>query len=213
MNRDAAVTRVQQTLGFRSDKATEIVAALQDAQLELEESPTLPWFLLTEVASIQTVDEEERVALPSDFLQEWEEDPLHYFSTVAGVSDADAWTPLAKEDLEYLRDNFEGSGAPQAYALDDSYFRIFPTPDAVYTLKNIYFKKDTTLETNVENLWLQHIPFLLIGIAGQQLGSGLRDKEALAQFARWEVKHRALMVAKTEARRHTSRRYIMGGPD
>lgn len=213
MNRDAAVSRIQQTLGFRSDKSSEIVNALQDAQVELEENATLPWFLLTEVASIVTVIGEERVQLPSDFLQEWEEDPLHYFSTESGVEDEDLWTALSKEDLGYLRDNLPGSGAPAAYALDNTYYRIFPTPDAVYTLKHIYYKQDALLTVNIENLWLEHVPFLLIGLAGIQLAIALRDAEALAIFSAWEQRHRALLVRKSEARMHSSRRYIMGGPD
>lgn len=213
MNRDAAVSRVQRTLGFRADNATEIVDALQDAQVELEQAASLPWFLLTEVANIATVIDEERVELPTDFLQEWEEDPLHYFSTTSGVEDEDLWTPLEKEDLGYLRDNWPASGAPEAYALDKDYYRIFPTPDAAYTLKHIYYKQDAVLTENVENLWLEHIPFLLIGIAGVQLAVALRDPDAVAMFTLWERKYRDELFRKNEARMHSSRRYIMGGPD
>ena len=210
MFRDVARARIQQTLGFRSDKETEILAALQDAQVMLERGATLPWFLLSEVASITTTSGEERVALPTDFLREWEDDPLWYF--VAGTGgDADAWTELAKDDLALLRSKYPGEGAPKAYALDVKYFRIFPTPDDAYTLKTMYFKADAVLTTNIENQWLEFFPYLVIGEAGQLLASGLRDKDAIATFQKWTDEGRARMLVENEARMHASHAYVMGG--
>ena len=212
MDRDTARARIQQALAFRTDKATEIINALQDAQVILERGAVLPWFLQTEVSSITTVVGEERVPIPSDFLREWEEDPLSYF--VAGTGgDDDAWTELAKEDLAFLRNAYPGSGAPVAYALDVKYFRIFPTPSEIFTLKMIYYKSDVVLSTNVENEWLKYYPYLLIGEAGRLFSPALRDKEATAQFSRWAAEGRALMLVENEARIHSSRRYVMGGVD
>ena len=212
MDRDAARARIQQTLAFRTDKTAEIVNALQDAQVVLERGAVLPWFLQSEVSSISTVVGEERISIPSDFLREWEEDPLSYF--VAGTGgDVDAWTELAKEDLAFLRSAYPGSGAPIAYALDVKYFRIFPTPDAIYTLKMIYYKADAVLSSNVENQWLTYLPYLMIGEAGRLFAPALRDKDATAQFSRWAAEGRALMLIENEARIHSSRRYIMGGVD
>lgn len=210
MFRDVARARIQQTLGFRSDKETEIIAALQDAQVMLERGATLPWFLQSEVASISTEDGEERVPIPTDFLREWEDDPLWYF--IAGTSgDDDTWTELAKDDLAFLRAKYPGEGAPVAYALDVKYFRIFPTPDAVYTLKTIYYKKDAVLTTNIENQWLANFPYLVIGEAGQLLAAGLRDADALAIFRQWTSEGRARMLVENEARIHASHGYVMGG--
>ncbi len=210
MFRDVARARIQQTLGFRSDKETEIIAALQDAQVMLERGATLPWFLQSEVASIVTVDGEERVPLPTDFLREWEDDPLWYFVAGSGGDD-DTWTELAKDDLALLRSKYPGEGAPVAYALDVKYFRIFPTPDDAYTLKMIYFKKDAVLTTNVENQWLTYFPYLVIGEAGILLSAGLRDANALAIFQKWADEWRARMLVENETRMHASHGYVMGG--
>jgi len=212
MDRDEAVTEIQNTLGFRTDKAAEIVLALQRAQTKLEKGAVLPWFLQTEVASETTTKDEERVAIPSDFLREWEDDPLWYF--VAGTGgDDDTWTELAKEDLAFARDKYPGSGAPVVYVLDVSYFRIFPTPDAVYTLKMIYYKTDTLLTTNVTNLWLTHLPYLMVGEAGRLFVPGLRDKDAQKQFLEWAAEGRREMLVENEARMNSSRRFVMGGND
>ena len=210
MFRDVARARIQQTLGFRSDKETEIIAALQDAQVMLERGATLPWFLQSEVASIVTVDGEERVPLPTDFLREWEDDPLWYFVAGSGGDD-DTWTELAKDDLALLRSKYPGEGAPVAYALDVKYFRIFPAPDDAYTLKIIYFKKDAVLTANIENQWLTYFPYLVIGEAGILLSAGLRDANALAIFQKWADEWRARMLVENEARMHASHGYVMGG--
>ena len=120
---------------------------------------------------------------------------------------------LIKDELETLRQDLPGSGRPIAYALDDSYFRIFPTPDEAYVLKMIYYKADDLLTSNIENLWLKHIPWLMIGLAGAPIAAGLRDKNAVSVFAALEQKHSRLMIRNTEARRHEGRRYVMGGAD
>lgn len=210
MFRDVARARIQQTLGFRGDKETEIIAALQDAQVMLERGATLPWFLLSEVASISTSDGEERMALPTDFLREWEDDPLWYFTAGTG-GDPDAWTELAKDDLALLRKRYPGEGAPVAYALDVKYFRIFPTPDDTYTLKMMYFKADAILTTNIENQWLTYFPYLVIGEAGILIAAGLRDANALAVFQKWTDEGRERMFVENEARMHASHGYTMGG--
>ena len=212
MDRSAAIDRVQVGLAFRTGLETRVINALQDAQVQLERGTTLPWFLQTEVSSISTVDGEERVKVPSDFIREVDEDPLWYFNGSAEEA-ADVWTALAKDELEVLRRTYPGEGAPIGYNLDPSYFRIFPTPDAAYVLKMIYYKKDAVLDSDIENLWLEHFPLLLVGMAGFSLASGLRDKDAITLFNAMRVEQRATMVRDTEARKHASQRYIMGGPD
>jgi hypothetical protein len=213
MDRDTAVSRVQRQLGFRTDLNEQIVDAMQDAQVQLEAEETLPWFLQSEISSISTVVGEERVKLPSDFIREWEDDPLWYFNSSA-EEDEDVWNELDKgTDLGVLRRTYSGEGPPQAYHLTADYFRVFPTPDEIYTLKMTYYKNALVLDTNIENVWLKYFPWLLIGKAGVSLASSLRDKNALTVFAALELTNHTAMVHDTEARRHANKRYIMGGPD
>jgi len=212
MLRTEAVATIQQTLGFRSDKATQIVTALQQAQAQLERSPTLPWFLLTEVTSVSTVADEERVPVPCDMLREWHDDPLWYFNGTA-PQDADKWVPLAKDSLKYLREIYPGEGTPIAYSIDKLYFRIFPTPDAIYTLKQIYFKEDELLTSDIENDWLKYMPELVIGKAGRKLAIGLRDQIALQEFKVIEAEAQRVMRIENFARFEATRNRIMGGPD
>ena len=141
---------------------------------------------------------------------------IHYGISMrrVGVADEDVWTPLPKDSLEILRDTYPGEGTPKAYALDNRYYRIFPTPDASYKLKHIYYKQDTSLSTNIENQWLKYAPFLMIGVAGQNYRRRLFGMRAhLRYLPKWNRRRRTTFSVVHEARDHTSRRYIMGGPD
>ena len=212
MLRSAAVSIIQQALGFRTDKMTEIITALQSAQTILERNALLPWFLQTEISSFSTTSDEERVLLPTDFLREWDEGSLWYFNAAA-VQDADKWTELVKDDLDELRKSLPGDGAPQAYSLDGIYIRIFPTPDAAYVLKQVYYKEDATLDSDLENDWLKYFPFLMIGKAGALLPPDLMSDKAMRQFQKWEAEGTVQMVIDNTARDQAGRRPIMGGVD
>ena len=217
MQRIKASARIQRALGFRSDLATPIVEELQDAQRKFEQGIILPsggtyfpWFLTTEISSIYTTINEERVAIPDDFIQEVEEDALWYYNSVNDP----AWILLNKDDLDFLRNSDLGTGAPQSYALDASYFRIFPTPDAAYQMKMMYIGKDATLDDDTtENKWLKNAPELLMGEAGMVIAAAARDKDAIAIFQQMRTEAVNRLFIQTEARKHENRTYAMGGPD
>lgn len=212
MTRSQAVTRIQRILGFRSDLSTEIIDALQDAQVELEESPELPWFLKNEALSgLSTIANVETVTLPSDFIREYEDDALWLFDTTAAASDQ--WTPLVKDDLQFLRAALPGTGKPEAYYLGVSSFFIKPTPDAVYTLKFIYYARDVILSTDVQNKWLQYAHDLMIGMAGKKIAAPTRDSVAYGEFEKLEQIGRARVLGDTTARNVENRRLAMGGED
>lgn len=214
MLRDEAVARIQQKLGFRSDRSAEIVTALQDAQIRAELAAFLPWFLITEIASATTTSGEERCPVPDDFIREYEDEALWYFNS--GASDPeDQWTELGKENLDFLRTegSFGGSGPPQAYSLDGLNFRIFPTPDAAYPLRLVYYARDTVLSTNIENNWLKYYPFWLIGDAGMDIAQDLRDRDAINWFTEKKDEARAQAIIDTTARAMANRRMVVGGLD
>ncbi len=212
MIRADAVSRIQIKLGFRSDQEANIIIALQDGQAKLELRPLLPWFLRTEMSSISTASGEERVILPTDFIREDEESALWYFDSTA-TDDADKWNELIKDDQSVLRHVHPGEGVPLNYSIHGTYFRIFPTPDAVYLLKLAYYAKDTVLDTNVENLWLEHASDLMIGLAGKDMATALRDPDAIAIFKDMIAEGQEQLTIDTEARRHENTRYIIGGLD
>ena len=219
----AAVNRIQQRLGRRSDLSTEIVNELNDAQDRLEGGVQLlppftgvflPWFLRSEVGSFSTVAGEERVALPCDFIREVEEDALWYFNPDAEEVE-DEWVELVKDSTDFLRGDKPGSGPPEKYSIDGAYFRIFPTPDDVYELKFVCFKRaaDATISPDVETVWLKHAPYLVIGEAGYEMAMILRDQNAVQYFDKMKKEEAQRLFVTHEAREHDNRRYAMGDQD
>jgi hypothetical protein len=212
MTRDEAVALMQLQLGFRSDQSANLILHLKLAQTMLEKSPTKPWFLIVGEDTLVTVADDQKIAIPTDFLQEAEQGVLRFIPDDADSPDDEV--DLDKDSYDVLRKNFRttASGEPQAYALFGGYFYIFPVPDDVYTLKMIRYGQDTVLSTNVENNWLKYAPKLLMGSAGKELAAALRDSNAMEIFARWESEDRILTFSQEIAREQANSDAQVGGP-
>lgn len=196
MTRDEAVAEIKQGLGFRSDRTTEIVSALQQVQKQREGGKhSLPWFLLAEDQSFAILDGVRNYTLPTGFLGEVEEKDGNLRYVPSGSNQT---LFLAKMDREGAEVHFYGRiiddplnpisssadspGSPAAYVLQKSSIRIYPEPDANYTLTWSFFKSADLLTTNIENSWLQYAPWCLIGDAGVKMAMNTRDKDALVYF-------------------------------
>lgn len=181
MTRDEAVTSIMNRLGNRTDLETDIITEMKIVQESvLEGHSWLPWFLLSEIATETTVADEERVELPTDFLLEDDDQALWWYDS----SDTDnGWKPLAKDDLDILRERYPGTGEPKAYALRGNYFIIKPTPDDSYTLKMSYYARDAALDTDIENEWLKHAADLLIAETCVVMAEEyIKDSESAERF-------------------------------
>lgn len=210
MNRDTAVASVARRLGNRTNLNTDIIAEMQVMQSVLERDLTLrPWFLLTDVESLSTTSGEEKVQLPSDFLYEGEETGLFWYD--ASVSENN-WTELVKVDYDDAVSFYNAkTGSPEAYALVGNYFRIYPTPDAAYTFKCIYYAADTVLSSNIENQWLKYAPQLLIAETGMTMAGYLQNKIAHGFFKGLRDSERSRVAIENTSREWTGRELIMGG--
>lgn len=209
MTRDEAITLIQQQLSFRTDQASNAVLYLKLAQQTLEKSATLPWWLRSEYSTISTSADEQRIPVPADFLREDEDSQLAY---VPADTSADI-VHLDKDTTDQLEAFYQRrTGAPEAYSLDGDYFRLFPIPDDVYTIRMVYLKKDTVLDTNVENKWLKHLPYLLMGVAGGMLAGPLRDTTAQKTFIGWAQEGMRLLLTENNARENANIDPQIGGP-
>ncbi len=216
MTRDECVAEIKRQLGFRTTLDTTIVTQLQIVQTELELAPTLPWFLVSEDSYSVTTPDEQRIVLPTDFLQEIDEATLRYVPDVVSAETPEK--DLIKDDYDELRKSFMDTttgtlqtGPPEAYAIFGNYFRIFPTPDDIYTLKMIYYAQDDTLDTNIENQWLKYSPQLLMGKAGKMIAGALRDSVALGIFQQWEAAGQAALILRDASRPVANRNLQVGG--
>lgn len=217
MNKSDAVDIVAYRLGNRTDLDTRIgqeMSLVQETRLERSELP-LPWFLLTENAYIDTVASEQRLPVPSNFLREYENGALWYYVSGADVE----WTMLCKDSEQILRaalgDTLSATGKPSHYSLTGDYFRLYPVPDAVYRIYMKYYAQDTLITAvsdTAENSWLKYAPDLLISETLLKMSRQLRMRpQAVQEFEKDVADARRRFLVDVEARKHTNRRYIMGG--
>lgn len=183
MDRDTAVGLVRLRLGNLQGTFLDsaIVTEMQLQQDTLERGPTLPWFLLSERSDTYTTPGEERIALPVDFLREYEDGCLFFYS----ASDTDEpWRGLKKDDWDSLKLAYQNrTGSPEKYAVSDGYFRLFPTPDDLYLLRMIYIRKGSDLTTGnvTDNVWLNNAPDLLIAATAHAIADLYLQNAALGQ--------------------------------
>jgi hypothetical protein len=182
MLRDEAVVRVQDGLAFRKDRETEIVKRMQEVQRDLERGKTLPSFL-------KTSDTESLLAgaqsytLPTDFLRITNDriqiDP-------DGTTDPRYWRRLSWASLETIsKVEPTVTGSPRYVVLNKSagliYFDVYlATPQQIYFQ---YYRKADLLTSNIENLWLEHAPELIIGDAGRRIAADMRNQTAVQLFS------------------------------
>lgn len=193
MNRSTAVQRISDGLGFMaSGNALEqkIILRLQEAQRDLEKGKTLPRFLIREDQTLALVAGASTVALPSDFLRIDDEALPHYTG-----EDSDIPVFLRQRSYEpavaaYSR-TVEEALAPKVFVLRKTVLDFIYPADTDYTLYWNYFAKATTLETDIENAWLEFAPEWLIGEAGQRIALDARDTTAYQLFGEMAKKGRA----------------------
>ena len=208
-----AISEIKTLLGFRSDLDEQIKSQLTRAQEYFQRGPVYPWFLLSEDATTTTSVGAQRVQLPGDFLSEFEDGALFYIPSNTELEEV----ALTKETYEQLMEEFErgAEGPPEGYCITGFYFRIFPIPDEEYTLRMMYYQKDTpisNLSTADTCLWLTHAPNCLIGHAGKKLASTVGNANALAVFKEMESSAIVQLNTENEARNMTNRELLMGGP-
>lgn len=178
MLRDDLFNLLALRLGRRTDLVSRMeteLALLQD--IKLEQNPWLPWFLITEIAETTTTANEERIAVPDDFLAEVEEDCLWLYDTTQDV----VWYPLKKMDHDDLRRKYPEPGRPKAYALINQYFVLGPVPDEEFTIKMKYYAQDVSPTTNIQNQWLKYAADVVIAELGQIMAGQHMQNTALAE--------------------------------
>lgn len=208
MFRNTAVSRVKLILGFRTDQDDNIIQAMKEAQEQYENDIELPDFLrLTYDSPFVTPADGYPLDVPDDFIREWEQDQLN-------ITDAEGTVRnLVKDELGYLRIRYPGTGVPVKYALVDRQFYFFPLPDAEYTLHGTYYAKDASLNGNIENKWLEHLPELIWSTAGILVASALRDQNAIPIFVAIQQQAKAKLANITTANDAAGSKPVIGGED
>lgn len=192
MTRSEAILSIKRGLGFRQTQDTAILAALKEAQRNLELGKTLPPWLVEFDTPIPITNGSNVVTLPTGFIRLHDEYDLYYVNS----SGANVFIP--RKNYKEAYQAFVASGGADDSPVNSStspYPRAFvilnkvegiliPTPTVSFTAYLTYYKAATVLDSDIENAWLLHAPDYLIGLAGMTVAGNLRDKDALAEFTR-----------------------------
>ena len=215
MLRDAAVDLLMGRLARHVNTVTQqdIINEMDFAQTVLLEGDAVPfWFLLSDEQSLATVADQEYIAQPSDFLQEWEEAGLYY------VDDDGDHQEMLKNDWDVVKAKITGTGKPEYYALAGERFLFRKLPDAIYTMYWRYYQKQTSLAgvygdaANVENGWLKHAADLLMAETGVIVATQYLQSDKMAQmFMKQAGDARGRLVRKDTIMRETNVYRFMEG--
>ena len=204
MTRDDARAIVARRLGNRGTSLdTEIVAELQQAQLELELLPELPWFLSYRDVSLTTTANQAYVTLPATFIMVDEDKGVRITDSSGNRQPLIKTKHAQALNREWFNDN-QDAALPEVYDIQNLLMYVYPTPDAAYTLEVSYFKQDDALSAvSTENNWLKYAPDLLIAYAGGKVAlfNGFPEQYPVwdAEYKRALARMWAQSVARTEA--------------
>jgi hypothetical protein len=208
MIRSAAITRIQDGLGFAIRQSDKIILRLQEAQRELEAGKTLPKFLLQEEQPLSLVAGSRTVVLPERFLR-IDDDYMPYF--IASGATAKTYVPIIRSLGDALRDNVaDGAGTPPVIVVRKNVLDFVVVPDVNYTIIWQYYKGAELLTSEIENDWLAHAPDWLIGEAGWRMAMDARDKDAMTLFDALRKSGRAATFGEVIASEEASGMLQMG---
>lgn len=207
MTREGAVTLLMSRLGNRTGLEAKIRSEILLAQTKLEGMPVLPWFLVVDTGSVNTVASTRSAALPTDFLRMWEETFL-YLTASSGTR-----TRIPLEDYGFVtdQDNYVNEATPEMAAVVGLSLHFSPKPDAIYNVAFAYYAKAAVLSTDISNAWLDYAPDLLIAETGIQVARFLRDALAVQMFRDEKAEAMARLAQENTARREAGMIREMGG--
>ena len=153
LTRDQIITLVMSRLDrddLRSELETEILLLQEQT---LEGAPFKPWFLEQTDSNLVSMADTETIALPSGFLRLQEEMPLARYDS--SITAPDKWVLVKKDFYQAISDYYFGrdTGAPEKFALQAASLALRPIPDAVYTFRLRYYKRDVALSSDIANNW------------------------------------------------------------
>lgn len=172
MTRDEIITLVLNRAGQRGDDTVlrgQLEAEIVLVQSRLEggvrcgpndSGVFLPWFLVKEVSTLAQAADADVIALPPDFLMEYDEE---LGPTVFYYSD-NCWLPLVKSDLNLLRVRWPRPGnAPKGYDVLGGSIYVYPRAIDARLLRMVYYGAQPTLSATVaSNEWTTRAADLMV---------------------------------------------------
>lgn len=192
---------------------------MKSAQEELEEGPTLPNWLLKDLTATPnpiTAGTTSFVLSHTNgkILRLRDDRAIEYLDSDGNLQQM--WHLDTYQQLKQKKDNGIPSGKIY-YWIDrqDDAWTVHFEPEQTYSLTVIVngFAPEATLTGSNENGWLRNEPQLIVGLAGVNLASWLRDDRALQYFQGLEQRGRRRMITRVESEVWADSDLVMGDPD
>lgn len=229
-----AVAQVQQGLGWRTDRATEILAALNFAQDEREQAgKTLPWFLLqfdqvTTTTGVAVIFVSTNVIKLNEFMDQavqiatstsYPAVPLFPNRTKWARGELDFYGPQPSRDSELVSTTSFPTGAPRAYEFFHAAGQsaspsiwFWPIPDRDYVVTVGYYSKQADIVADsTTNLWLTYNPWVIVGAAGWKLAADIQNQAAMMTFGTILQRAEQTLMSGIVEQELAGRRLSMGG--
>jgi hypothetical protein len=194
MLRSEAITIIKRGLGFRQTQDAAIVAALKQAQRDLEAGKTLPeWLMTTTPASITVTPGNAFIVLPVGFLRLHDDHEMYYLNSGGAqvflprrnYSEAYEAQIGSLHDPDSVVTPSTGVYPQVVVYLSNTRAQLFPTPTAttLTSVKLDHYAAAAVLDSEMENAWLKYAANYLVGMAGLQVAGDLRDRGAADKFS------------------------------
>jgi hypothetical protein len=191
---------------------TEILAVQDRLELgvRVNNGTFLPWFLQTDKTDLTYTANVDAVAVPTDFIQEVEEEhrgSIFYYD----ASLDDPWVQMVREPYSIIKARYAGfSTFPRFYDIWSNQVFVRPRPDAAGTLRILYMARAARLDVVASNAWTNNAAELVICELGYTLANYyIRDQAAAQAFANDAVNEAKRLyvshISKLEAGRQRSR--------
>lgn len=213
MTNAEALTLMMARLAGRSAVSTRalLLIELNEKIKQLEIGPLKPWFMEAASVGLTTTAAVQTSALPTDFIEEYEDGALRIADLDGVWRDPDP----KKVSIEVLERETDGvdPALPAGYAIFGANIYWGPAPDQDYAYKLKYYKFSTAVvddDTPIANPWLLNFfnfttlatmhHFALLHLQGTDIANKIKPELTVAadQFAR-----------AVESRKHANMDYLL----
>ena len=185
-----------------------ILEELKQAQTDLENGATMPWFLLQRFEQVtpQAADTELLTELPpTDFLR------LYQDLGVFMIDSDGKRQPCVREDYDMWiqKTSSTSFSTPWYTVLDAGQIFVRPAPTVTRTFGMWYYRRDTTLTLGTDNDFTVELTGLILSMAGEAVALGIESPRT-PWFTQQIPIHRKAFIARNTAMEEANRERIMG---
>lgn len=205
--------RCKRRLGRRTMNITaDFLDEMKAAQIKLEKSGALPKWLKTTTGDLVTPSGDVLLTgiPPADYIRVYDDQALVY------DADDEAERRVIRLDTRnqlVSKRNAGVSGNIYWYEVSKTVFEIVPAQSVDRTFRLTYYAMDTILTGANDNQWTANEGELIMGMAGVELATWLRDDRALQYYTNLAATERRRMVNQIESDEWGDIDLVMGGPD